>query len=581
MKKIITIIAVAVSICACKSDLLDTFPYDKAGTGNVWTVESLADQGVVGIYNVLAHEHVAGRIDYYETYGPQAFNIWIWGWITYVTNTISPSDGMFSGNWNSHYEMISRANDAIANLHSAPLTEAKFNRLMCESKFLRAYAYFRLNRIFHGVPVYLENLSAEEYNRPRETPEKVWQTVIDDLTDCINNPDFPGRYNADDVNYGRATKGAAYTLRGMTYLWTKEYAKAESDFKEVGKLGYELFQGGYEALFTEANERCPEMIFSRQCVRDPTGFGNSLSRWCGNGGTYQNGVNETAFTPDFVDTYENKDGTPFNWNDVFPGYNSMTPDQRLVYFLRDNMTDAEKTSLSTADMTKYLPTGNEARIKAVYANRDPRLNATIITPYCAYLGGRDGVTSNYELRWPFRNLDDGDIRTNSNTSFYYLYRKFICTGGDPYINRDNSPIDIPLMRYAGVLLYLAEALNEQGDSKRAEAIGYVNQVRRRAGLAELNSNAATTVTSQANLRERIRKEFRWEFTGEGVTLFEELRCGTYKESKFFPGAGQKQIHGANGKSQYHTFVWDDRLMKWAIPPSEIEKNPTLTPNPGW
>ena len=418
--------------------------------------------------------------------------------------------------------------------------------------------------------------------RPRETAEKVWQTVIDDLTDCINNSNFPGRYDASDANYGRATKGSAYTLRGLTYLWMKDYANAEADFKEIGKLGYELFQGGYQALFTEANERCPEMIFSRQCVREPTGFGNRLSRDYGNAATYGNGVNETVLTPDFVDTYEWKDGSSFNWNDAIPGYSEMTPDQRIVYFLRDNLTDAEKTSFTNAgaSMSEYLSTGNEARIKAVYANRDPRLNGAIITPYSNYSGVFSGITGDYVLRWPYRNISgDFDIRTNTNTSFYYLYRKFVCTGGDPYINRDNSPIDIPLFRYAGALLYLAEALNEQG--KTAEAITYINQVRRRAGIAELNSNTATTVTGQADLRERIRWEFRWEFTGEGVCYFEELRWGSYREAKFFPGAGQKQIHGANGKSQYYAFVWNDRLTKWPIPPSEIEKNPTLTQNPGW
>ena len=122
MKKTALIIIITIVLSSCKSDLLDTFPYDKAGTENMWTTESLADQGVVGIYNVLAYEHMAGRIDYYETFGPQAFNVWWWCWITYMTNTIGPSDGLFSGYWSSHYEMISRANDALANLHRAPLT---------------------------------------------------------------------------------------------------------------------------------------------------------------------------------------------------------------------------------------------------------------------------------------------------------------------------------------------------------------------------------------------------------------------------------------------------------------------------
>ena len=66
----------------------------------------------------------------------------------------------------------------------------------------------------------------------------------------------------------------------------------------------------------------------------------------------------------------------------------MEPAARAVFFLRDGLTDAEKEAMKTAgaDMSKYLPEGNEARIKAAYANRDPRLTASIITPYSTYDG---------------------------------------------------------------------------------------------------------------------------------------------------------------------------------------------------
>lgn len=52
------------------------------------------------------------------------------------------------------------------------------------------------------------------------------------------------------------------------------------------------------------------------------------------------------------------------------------------------MTTDEKNAMTDdgADMSKYLDNGNEARIKAVYESRDPRLMNTIITPYSEYLG---------------------------------------------------------------------------------------------------------------------------------------------------------------------------------------------------
>lgn len=83
-------------------------------------------------------------------------------------------------------------------------------------------------------------------------------------------------------------------------------------------------------------------------------------------------------------------------------------------------------------------------------------------------------------------------------------------------NREQSPIDLPIIRYATVVIGLAEALNEQG--KTDEAIEWLNKVRQRAGVALLNSNTATMVQGQEDMRIRIQNEFRWETAGEGLTF---------------------------------------------------------------
>ncbi|NDV81201.1 RagB/SusD family nutrient uptake outer membrane protein [Bacteroides sp. 51] len=585
MKKILIIFSIILSFTSCKSDLLDTYPYDKAGSENMWTTESLADQGVVGIYETLRQPMIAGKIDQLEAFGVSGNNVWLWGWINWMTNQVSASEGMFANYWKQHYEMISRANDAIANLNKAPLSEEKYNRLMSESKFLRAYAYYRLNMVFDGVPVYLEPTKAEDFTKARETAASVWQTVVADLTDCINDNNFPARYEASNTLYGRTTKGAAYALRGKVYLWLKEWAKAESDFRKVGEAGYSLFQGEFGDLFTEENERCPEMIFSFQCIRT-IGLGNNVSRYYGSHITHGWCIADCAPNTDFVNSYEWADGRPFDWEDVLPDYNSMTPKQRVVYFFRNNMTEAEKTAAAAAgaDMSRYLPTGNEERILRVYTNRDKRMNGSVITPYSTFEGGVAGTPNTYTMRWPYRGYGapNFDIESNTKTSFYYLYRKFVGVGVDPYINRDNSPIDIPLIRYADVLLGLAEALNEQG--KTGEALPFINEVRERAGKLALKSGGSgpVNVSDQADLRNRIRQEFRWEFCGEAISYFEEIRCGTYKEAKFFPGAALKNIEGSQGRSATgQKFVWGDRMMRWPIPPVERERNPNLTQNIGW
>jgi hypothetical protein len=99
----------------------------------------------------------------------------------------------------------------------------------------------------------------------------------------------------------------------------------------------------------------------------------------------------------------------------------------------------------------------------------------------------------------------------------------------PYIKKyarthslhNNTGQNWPVYRYAEVLLFLAESLNEQG--KAGEAATYINQVRTRAGLA------ATKATSQADMREAIFKERRVELAFENKRWFDLTRTGRVKE----------------------------------------------------
>lgn len=263
----------------------------------------------------------------------------------------------------------------------------------------------------------------------------------------------------------------------------------------------------------------------------------------------------------------------------------MSPAERAVFFLRDGMTETEITNMTKdqgADMSKYLPEGNEARVLKAYANRDPRLLATIITPYSEYVGAASSVTYTYTLRWPYRGSDTAepfDLRTDTNNRYYYLFRKFVAEGANEIPNRSYSPIDIPLIRYADVVLSRAEAINEQGFSQAA--VDLVNQVRARAGAALLQSTDAgkpTYVANQSDLRERIRDERRWEFCGEGVNFFDEMRWRTLHETKFFTGAGLKQIWG---QVQYPHSWGGDQYYNWPIPASEVQMNPNLVQVSGW
>ena len=575
----------ALMLCGCE-DFLNRFPYDKNSAAVVFSSASKAESVLAGAYSNLSYDYTSSDVLNWDAFAgildPQA-SAGLTGSYLYLAGTIQQNNAMFQTWWKRFYEGVNRANDVISHIDAVPdMSAATKACRKAEAKFLRAYNYYRLNALWRGVPVYLENLGPEQYTKARSSEEAVWNVIIDDLTDCISCESLPDKYASTSSSYGRVTKAACHMLRGKAYMWLKEWAKAESDFRAVTTMGYSLPAGiSYADLFTLKNERCDEMIFSFQ-AENISGCGNVFSRTYGNWETAGNGNNTFYVNTDFVDSYECADGKPFSWDDYLPGYSSMTPAARKIFFCRDGMTAVELKNVTAGggDGTKYLPVGNEARIKAAYDARDPRLAATVITPYSEYKGGFYGEELTYVLRYPYRSDETGtgnDIRTRRNDNLLYCPRKFVTVGRE-CTDVNYNPVDVPIFRYADLLLLLAEAINEQGPSKYTDAVPFVNQVRARAGVAALNSNPYTTVTGQEDLRNRIRNEKRWELALEEVLFTEELRWGTWKDFRFRPGAGLRELWGAN-VTKYS--FGGDHYAKWALPSSEVQRNTNLVQNDGW
>lgn len=582
--KIFLLASINCLVAGC-SNLLDRSPYDQITSENVFTSAPLAEGVVNGAYSNLRYDYSNFGLDiinwdaFSSVLDPTESNVFLN--YAYLNGTLQPNNDMFLRYWQRLYEGVSRANDVINNMHRVPdMSEELKAQRIAEGKFLRAYHYYRLNSLWRGVPLYLENLSVSEYTYGRSSEEEVWNAIIQDLTDCITTAELPGKYASNSSDYGRVTKGAAYTLRGKVYLWLKKWDLAEEDFREVGNLGYSLYTGSYADLFKLAQERSDEMIFSVQ-MDELAGMGNTFSRTYGNRMTTGTGNSTFFMNTRFVDSYEWANGKPFDWEDVIPGYNTMEPNARSVYFLRDNITTSERSAMQTygAEMSEYLATGNEARIRAAYTDRDARLEATVITPYSVYSGGFSGTAINYSPRWPFRNSATAsfDLQTNSNVYFLYSIRKFV-TEGREFLNVTFNPVDVPIFRYADVLLGLAEALNEQG--KHQEAIPYINQVRNRANVAPLNEsgNPYVAVNSSDDLRRRIRNERKWELAGEMQLYYDELRWGTWQQDKLDNGNGLLEVWG----TPVYRYQWGGpAYLKWAVPQAELERNPNLVQNEGW
>lgn len=125
---------------------------------------------------------------------------------------------------------------------------------------------------------------------------------------------------------------------------------------------------------------------------------------------------------------------------------------------------------------------------------------------------------------------------------------------------NDSGTDIPVIRYADILLSLAEALNELSGPTQ-ESLDLINQVRTRAGLDNLTLADAT---SKEVLHDLILRERGWEFISEGKRREDLIRQG-----KFISMA---QARGLNVKATQVLFP---------IPQSEIDANKAAVQNQGY
>lgn len=579
MKKIIiylaTMLLAAMTFTGCYD--LETYPGDKVNEGTFYKTGDHAHQGLMGIYGMLRLNEAYGYQFCFDHLGDIAYG---YNYYMMFLATYTDRDGTIQAHWQTFYDGIHRVNTFIRSVKGMRgiITDEQINEYVAEAKFLRAMFYFSLTDLFGGVPYYDESTNVNEefmnLKQPRSSLEEVRAHILEDLDEAIKY--LPVEHAASE--YGRATKDAAYALRGKVHLYDKEWQSAINDFEEIvynksNNYGYAL-DDDYARVFKLYNgAKSPETVFSIQNKSGVgTEYGMQIQALMGCRGAYGSCWNNTVPSTQLVDMYEFKDGRPFNWDEIFPGYNAMTPEQRKELLSVEMDGSGTIVGLREADTAKIL---------SAYTCRDPRLMATVIVPYSHYMGNI-GRTTNVDLIFALDhnlagNANGGTIQNNAGW-VSYLYRKFVTEGdqGGAISNRLHTPFAFPLIRFADVLLMLSEAYNEAGQLDKA--VTEFNKVRARVGMPGLNSGPAWMVVSnKEQMAERIRKERAVEFAGEGLRFSDLRRWGYEIAHKTLNNVDAVNIYG----EPIYTHLFTERDMLWPIPGVERERNKELTQNPGW
>lgn len=555
---------------------LDRAPFDQPSSSTFWKNEDQCEQGLMGIYATFKKDDLFGKQFLLDINSDVAS-----GYDQYEAlqlGTCTPATGFLNSKWQNGYNTVQAANLAIRSISEAPDIDATTRtRLVGEAKFLRALAYFHLMDYFGGLPLYDEKTNLEtDINSlllTRSSLEETRAFIIKDLQDAAA-AGLPDKWPAD--KYGRATGSSVYALLGKVRLYNKEYNEAITAFEQVldSKYGHALHPD-FAELFSPSGKGSSEMIF---CIVNSGGVGRNYGMpfafFAGTRNSFGSCWNNTVPSTTLGEMYEYKDGRPFDWDELFPGFNANTDVRERV--LRVTVNNAGTAILNMPEEAQ--------KVKDMYEQRDPRFAATVIAPYMIYKGWYSNAPK--DMLFVFAKNESGGImnlneangfmRNNRGGWETYFWKKFIpeYNWDGAITDRAHTPVNYPVIRLADVYLMLAECYNETGD--RVKAVEYINRVRARAGVAAINSGPDyLAAQTKDEVFRRIFRERAFELANEG------LRDSDLRRWRLSHQLLNKDDYGITGKRLFTRVFKENRDYLWPVPADEIDRNKKLEQNPGW
>jgi len=377
------------------------------------------------------------------------------GYQTLDNYTFDATNDKIRDAWRMCYFTIYRANKVINR--SEPATDLR-KRLIAEARFLRAYNYFELVSLWGDVPLVLDDIPPAEYTSTGRKPKAdVYAQIEADLIAAIADLPVKSDYGPDDKY--RASKGAAQALLGKTYLYQERWAEAATAFENVITSQEYSLASSVGAAFSRSQEFGQESLFEISYTTERNyDWGNFP--W---GAQPESNIHIQLMGPrgDFY--------TKAPADSLIAGWGFNLPKQKLW--------DA------------YIAAGDVNRRRQIVMSDDELIAA----------GGNWTNPTAYDFEGFFQRK----------------YGAFQTQTGGP-IGELNYGTNWRHIRFADVLLMAAEA--NYRNSNETKARDYLNDVRDRAGLPDVNSSG--TALFDAIVRER-----QLELAFEGFRYTDLVRWG--------------------------------------------------------
>ena len=545
------------------------------------------------------------------------------------------------GYWTDLYNCIGHCHmfeTILATAHPNGATEEDMARWRAEAKFLKAFYHFRLLEMYGPVPIVDKRLP--QSTMPEDFPGRShYDYVVDYIVNYLDEaaldlPDVGG-----PADWGRATATIAKAIKGRVLLyaasdlwngkfpyndwrnshyetpgygtelvshtydpakWERalqanlealQYAENEGERKlidmddEIQTLyGVDLpYIPGVDTTTPEGEEFAERVLMLRTILNSFENGGNREIIW----GVFMQGDrnrNNFACWPKRIVQYNNQ------WSE---GWCAINPTLYTVehFYTKDGKLPEQDPNFS--DKSQWLTSANisdRPEVIKLNVNREPRFYAAMSfdgDDYSPLI--KDGEPLRVNLRDGNQQGYNPDLFNRDYTVTGYFCKKYCSpniqinssNGGD---NRTNYPM--PIIRLAELYLNVAECYAALG--RNAEAIQYLNPIRRRAGIPELTE---ADITDDMTMMDWVRNERFVELWGEGHRFYDVRRWMTAPETM---GANMREglnVEGAGVSPSFEAlnqravvnqqFQWATSMYLWPIAADEIYNNPQLLQAPGY